>query len=287
MDEMMEVHFEEPVPVQERDEEDVVITKELIEAFLTDFAQLGRSLESVKSYRTRLEALYNMLPPDKRIHRNTLAAWRMELLVRGYAPSTVNLSVSAANSFVAWLGKREFQLSGTLEHAPEKQPELSRAEYLRLLQAARMLNKRRLYLLVKAIALMGLGVDEIFSLTVESIREGAVTLPKDRGKRCIPRFFQRAVQDCVEDFGIAQGPVFVTRNGRRMSRSAVFSMIRSLSSEAHVGEEKCTPRCLQKLWRTTRDRLQENIARMMEQTYERLLETEQLTVGWEEEPPEK
>ena len=64
MEEMMEVHFEEPVPVQERDEEDVVITKELIEAFLTDFAQLGRSLESVKSYRTRLEALYNMLPPD-------------------------------------------------------------------------------------------------------------------------------------------------------------------------------------------------------------------------------
>lgn len=287
MDEMMEVSYEDPVPAQERDEVEIKVTKELIEAFLDDFAHLGRSPESVKSYRTRLEALYNMLPPDKQIHRNTLAAWRMELLVRGYAPSTVNLSISAANSFVAWLGKREFQLSGTLEHAPEKQPELSRAEYLHLLQTARMLNKRRLYLLVKAIALMGLGVDEIFCLTVESIREGMVTLPKDRGHRSIPHFFQEELKGYVEDMGITQGPVFVTRNGRRMSRSAVFSMIRGLSREAHVGEEKCTPRCLQKLWRTTRDQLQANIARMMEQTYERLLETEQLTVGWEEEPPEQ
>ncbi|MGI6255989.1 MAG: tyrosine-type recombinase/integrase [Acutalibacter sp.] len=286
MDDMMEVTCEEPVPA-ERDEEEIVVTKELIEAFLEDFAHLGRSPESVKSYRTRLETLYNMLPEDKRIRRNTLATWRMELLVRGYAPSTVNLSISATNSFVAWLGKREFQLSGTLERVPEKQPELSRAEYLRLLQTARMLNKRRLYLLIKTIALMGLSVDEIFSLTVESIQDGYVELSKDRGRRTIPSFFQEELQEYVKDMGITQGPVFVTRNGRRMSRSAVFSMIRGLSREAHVEEEKCTPRCLQKLWRTTREQLQANIARMMEQTYERLLETEQLTVGWEEESPEQ
>lgn len=264
------------------EEDEIVLTQESIEAFLADFARLGRSPESVKSYRTRLETLYDMLPQGKSIRKDTLASWRMELLMKGYAPSTVNLSISAANSFVAWRGKREFQLQGTLERVPEKQPELTRGEYLRLLQAARALKKERVYLLIKAIALMGLGMDEIFCLTVESVKLGEVTLPKGKGIRKIPPFFQRELLDYTYDGSILSGPVFVTRNGKLMSRSSVFSMIRGLSREARVPEEKCTPRCLQKLWRSTREQLQANIARMMEQTYERLLETEQLTVGWQE-----
>ena len=47
------------------------------------------------------------------------------------------------------MGHREYQQVRRLERENNPQPELTRAEYLRLLQPARMLGKKRLYLLVK------------------------------------------------------------------------------------------------------------------------------------------
>ena len=76
--------------------------------------------------------LYAALPGG-RIGRGTLRQWREQLLDQGYSPSTVNTSVSAANSFLEWLGCREFQLTGRLSCGRDAQLELTRSEYLRLL----------------------------------------------------------------------------------------------------------------------------------------------------------
>lgn len=65
--------------------------------------------------------------PGGRIGRGTLRQWREQLLDQGYSPSTVNTSVSAANSFLEWLGCREFQLTGRLSCGRDAQLELTRS----------------------------------------------------------------------------------------------------------------------------------------------------------------
>ena len=65
-----------------------------------------------------------------------------------------------------------------------------------------------------------------------------------------------------------------------MDRSNVNHSIRRLSREAKVAEEKANPRCLWKMYQSTQERLQANVAVLIEQAYERMLEQEQLTVGW-------
>lgn len=48
-------------------------------------------------------------------------------------------------------------------------------------------------------------------------------------------------------------------------------------------EEKANPRCLRKLYQATQESIRANLVLLMEQSYDRLLETEQLAIGWEQE----
>jgi hypothetical protein len=61
----------------------------------------------------------------------------------------------------------------------------------------------------------------------------------------------------------------------------VTGLTQSLCEEARVEKEKASPRCLKKLYQSTQDGIMESMSVLMEQTYDRLLETEQLTIGWE------
>ena len=136
------------------------LSMETIRAYLADLSGRGRRKGTVQMYSAKLRALYDYLPPDKQISRGTLAAWRAFLLEAGYSPSTVNTHLSAANGLMEYMGRRDLQLVGQLEADKGLQPELSRVEYLRLLQAARILEKERTYLLVKIFALAGIRVGD-------------------------------------------------------------------------------------------------------------------------------
>ena len=153
------------------------LSMETIRAYLADLSGRGRRKGTVQMYSAKLRALYDYLPPDKQISRGTLAAWRAFLLEAGYSPSTVNTHLSAANGLMEYMGRRDLQLVGQLEADKGLQPELSRVEYLRLLQAARILEKERTYLLVKIFALAGIRVGE---LPAGPYRRGAAVRPVAR-----------------------------------------------------------------------------------------------------------
>ena len=63
--------------------------------------------------------------------------------------------------------------------------------------------------------------------------------------------------------------------------------IQSLSGAARVAPEKCNPRCLRKLYLVTQAEIDRGVRLLAEQAYDRLLDTEQLAVGWDELPEQK
>ena len=154
----------------------VTVSEESIRAYLEDLNHRGRREETVRFYAAKLKTFYDYLPPDKQIVLNTLETWRQALLAEGYAPATVNTNISAANGLLEYMGRRDLQLVGQLEADKGLQPELSRVEYLRLLQAARILEKERTYLLVKIFALAGIRVGELPQVTVERVRAGRLPI---------------------------------------------------------------------------------------------------------------
>lgn len=263
------------------------ITPELIHAFLEEMQEKGLLAGTIKTYRTKLESLYHDLPQPKQIKSGTLIKWKERLLAEGYAPRTVNLSISAANNFLAWLGRRDLQLTSSMDLPDDALPELTRKEYLRLLQTARTLEDERVYLLTKVFATTGLNVQELSKLTVESVKEGRLITAPNGSKRLIrlPACLQAELSHYIRCNQIADGPVFRTRGGAPLCRSVVTKYIRDLCHDARVDENKGNPRCLRKLYLETLAGIEVNISLLIEQAHDRLLETEQLAIGWPDDRP--
>ena len=263
----------------------VPVTREQIEDYVAHRQGEDRTSESIQKYARDLDALYHFLPEEKRIYPETLSQWRGSLLGEGYAPRTVNSMVSVANSFLKWLGHRELQLTGQLNIAYD-QPELTRNEYLRLLSAARHLNKERTYLLVKVFTTVNITVLELPRLNVEGVRGDQVEFTANgvRYLAAIPSCLRDELLDYARRSCIASGPIFVTRTGKPLGRTAVTAYIQSLAQTARVAPEKCNPRCLHKLYQSTMDGIEAAVRVLAEQSHEQLLEQEQLLVGWQEEP---
>ena len=263
---------------------ELTVTWEEVCRYLDSLVARGRRRETIQVYRPKLEAFYHFLPEDKRVAADTLEHWRAALLREGYSPGTANTHVSAANGLLAYLGRRDLQLIGQLDTEEEIQPELSRTEYLRLLATARNLGRERTYLMVKVFALTGIRVSELNRVMVRAVEEGRVLTACDGRAQyvLIPACLQKELAVYLRRVGITAGPVFVTRSGRPMRRTQVSGEIRTLCRDARVDGDKSNPRCLRRLYQVTQERIRDSVQILAEQAHERMLEEEQLTVGWEQ-----
>lgn len=262
----------------------VLLTLAGIDRFMRTCQAEGRAEGTLQWYRRGLQHLYDDLPEDKTIRHGTLERWREMLIKEGYAPSTINSFLSVNNAYLDFVGHREYQLADQLKLKTEVKPELTRNEYLRLLQTARVLGKERVYLLVKLFASTGLTVQELSKVTVAVVEEGELTADSNRTKQVlrIPEGLQKELLEYVKRIGCLKGPIFLTKEGTPMSRTYVSTIIRQLCAAAKVPEEKGNPRCLKRLYQSTRTNIERNIALLVEQAYSRLLEQEQMEIGWEE-----
>ena len=255
-----------------------------IDMFLEQMLSNGSKPGTVKQYRQCLKRFYADLPDDKTIYSNTITNWRESMLTEGYAPRTINVTISAVNRLLDYLGRRDLQNMNRAEAKENESPELSRAEYLRMLSTAKNLGKEKAYLLTKVFASMVLPVQELKLLTVEAVKNGVIELPAFGGKveeLNIPAGLQQELLSYASRKYIASGPIFQTRDGKPMWRTNVTFVIGNLCEEARVPVEKGNPRCLRQLYQSTMAGIEENIAKMVKQEYSRLLDCEQAYIGWE------
>ena len=260
------------------------LTQERIEDYLEYLSGKGRSRSSLESYRRILSGLYDYLPGEKSIGNETGPAWKSYLEEQGFSAATVDNRMSAWNSFMQYLGHREWQMGDFHREKGGVQPELTRTEYLRLLSAAKHLGKEKAYLLIKTLGGAGMRIQELPQLTVEALERGAVELEyhNSRQKRLLrlPQGLREELMDYARREGLRQGPVFQSPEGLPMARSSINYHIGSVCGQARVGEEKANPRCLWKMYQSTCAGIRDNIAVLVDQAYQRMVEEEQMSVGW-------
>ena len=110
-----------------------ILTPEVMEGFLESQRRRGIGPASLEAYRRNLKKLYDSLPGEKRLTAETGRVWKRQMEAQGVAPRSVNSRLSALNSLCEYLGRREFQIHDFLREEAVLQPELTRAEDLRLL----------------------------------------------------------------------------------------------------------------------------------------------------------
>ena len=175
----------------------VPVSQEDIQNFLAAYENLDRAEGTLQFYQRKLRRFYQDLPEDKIIRPDTMKNWQEKLLQDGYAPGSVNAFLSAANSYLDYIGHREYQLAGQLKDEKPPQPELSRAEYLHLLRTAKALDKEKVYLLIKVFASTGLFAQELPEVTVEAVREGKIICNQNKYKQIVtvPACLQKELLD--------------------------------------------------------------------------------------------
>ena len=272
--------MQEPYPPEK-----LRLTRELIQEFLNSLREKGLGEGSLQSYETALLGLYEYLPDDKLLGPKTGSAWKAWMEKQGLLPRTVNAKISVWNSFVQFSGCRQWQVVGFHRGYKEVQPELTRVEYLRLLQTAKQMEKKKSYLLIKIMGGAGIRIQELPQLTVESVTRGTLQLESHNSKqkrlvRLLP-VLRRELLAFAKEEGIKRGPIFVTGRGTPLPRTSVYYLVNCISRDALVDEDKANPRCLFKMYQNTYEGIRANIEFLTEQAYERMVEDEQMSVGWD------
>lgn len=152
-----------------------------------------------------------------------------------------------------------------------------------MLGRARQDGNERAYLLTKVFACTGLTVQELPCVTARAVAEGRVEPPggEERAVK-LPECLRRELSGYMSRHGVREGPVFVTRSGQRMSRTAVTDCIQRLAASAHIAPGKGNPRCLRKLYLAAQKEIWDSLRPMADQAHELLIDTEQMAVGWPE-----
>lgn len=269
---------------QRRESSYYVLARSDIDLYLQDVASRGCKQGTLENYRRSLLNFFDWLPEGKRVSRKMVYDYQ-DYLIGKYTSRTVNMKMTAINGILGFLDLREFQ--STVKASVDDtaiQPELSRNEYLRMLSAAKAIGDERLYLIIKLFGTTGIAVQEFDKVTVEAVRSGTIVTFPNRNRLAlrIPACVQSELLEYAKEKGVKSGPIFLTREGRPLGRTTLSNMVPHIARYAKVEENKCTPRCLQKLYAETWDTIKSNVNVMLQMTYDKLLEQEQVIYGWQD-----
>ena len=269
---------------QRRDSSYYVLTRSDIDLYLQDVASRGCKQGTLENYRRSLLNFFDWLPEGKQVSREKVYEYQ-EYLIGKYTSRTVNMKMTAINGILGFLDLREYQ--STVKASVDDtaiQPELSRNEYLRMLSAAKAIGDERLYLIIKLFGTTGIAVQEFDKVTVEAVRSGTIVTFPNRNRLAlrIPACVQSELLEYAKEKGVKSGPIFLTKEGRPLGRTTLSNMVPHIARYAKVEENKCTPRCLQKLYAETWDTIKSNVNVMLQMTYDKLLEQEQVIYGWQD-----
>ena len=183
------------------------MTLEQIESYGKTLRLEERCEATVQKYVGAATAFFGFLPEGKRVTRELALAWKAEINAKN-AASTVNVMLSAVNRFFAFMSWDDIRIKRIKTQRRifrDRDRELTKAEYLRLLDAARRRGNPRLYYLTQTLAATGIRVSELRFVTVESLRSGA-TVVDCKGKRreiLIPKNLRGKLLTYCKDMGIA------------------------------------------------------------------------------------
>lgn len=242
-------------------------TSSILDAYRTWLTHREYSPATIQKYTKALARFFADTGAGKTPDRETVAAWRDSLTEKGYTPSTVNAMLAAVNDYQESIdnvaGKAK-PLKRQRKIFADPGRELSRAEYFRLLNAARSTGNKRSQLLLETICSTGIRVSELQFITAEAVRRHKASI-RCKGK-CreilLPAELCHRLTRWCQKHRIHTGPVFLSRQGKPLCRVTVWKLLKALCSRANVAWKKVFPHNLRHLFARTFYDLEKNISKL-------------------------
>lgn len=242
-----------------------IINCKKIEKFKQFLIEEERSAVTIEKYMRDVAHFVNYIG-DAEVDKQSVLEYKNELS-GSYAVASANSMIAALNAFLRFCGwhslcVKQFRVQRQAYCSEDK--ELTRAEYIRLLGAANKKHNERLDLIIQTICGTGIRVSELQYITVEALyKSEAVVNCKGKNRRVfiVPDLKKKLLR-YVKKQNIVSGAIFVTRSGKPVNRSNIWSEMKKLCREAKVNENKVFPHNLRHLFARTFYGIEKDIAKL-------------------------
>jgi len=220
---------------------------------------------TIRKYIHDVELFYEKLSNGKNVTKDAVIEYK-NILRTTYKTASVNSMLVAVNGFLKFLGLSEccVKLLKRQTDFCRNDKELTRNEYFRLVQAAKTKKDPRLPLIMETICCTGIRISELKFITVESLKKGFAVVECKGKQRSVflPDELRKKLTVYCERKGLRSGLVFITRNGRAIDRSNIWTAMKHLAGTAKVAAQKIFPHNLRHLFALTFYRNTKDIAHL-------------------------
>ena len=219
-----------------------------LQQFEAHLRQSEKSAATIKKYLHDVGKFLRWLD-GREITKELTVAYKERLTAR-YKAASVNAMLSGINGYLAFIGRADCRVKPLPVQRcffADEGRELSRAEYARLVAAAR---GTQLFYVLQAICGTGIRVSELRHITAEAVAAGRATV-RNKGKTrviLLPGALRGLLRQYMKSSGVSTGALFLNAHGRPLDRFAVWRQMKRLCVKARVDANKVFPHALRHLF---------------------------------------
>lgn len=243
---------------------DYIIIEKDIEDFCEYLKKEERSKATIEKYMRDI-LKFRSFASGGLIKKELVLSFKEYLISSQYAVRSINSMLVAVNAFLNYLGLHEckvklLRLQRSVFCCEEK--ELSRSDYMRLLQAAQ--SQKQLSMVMQTICSTGIRVSELKSFTVEAVRRGTITVSCKNKLRTVllPKKLRNNLMKYAAEQRIKHGCIFINRKGNPLNRSQIWAQMKKLCEKTNVNPQKVFPHNLRKLFARAFYDIEKDIAKL-------------------------
>ncbi len=186
--------------------------------------------------------------------RKEVIAYKKFLVAKGYANTTINLYIVAANNYLNYTGHKNFSIK-TEKLQKRNYPEniINKEEYRKMLDYAKESGRLKYYYLMRTLALTGIRISELSDCTVEALLCGKfITCNKGRTREIyLPDKLISELSEYCAMRNIESGVIFRGNTDRAIERTSVYRMLLNIADMAGIPRKKAHPHSFRHLFAVT------------------------------------
>ena len=243
-----------------------ILTSKALQSFKKYLREEEKSANTIEKYLRDVRAFAEYLGGAE-VTKEAVIAYKSKLLAESYAVRSMNSMLASLNglfSFLGWTDCRVKSIKLQRQIYCPEEKELTKAEYMRLVNTAKQKGNERLNLILQTICGTGIRVSELQYITVEAVKcgEAIVSLKGKTRTIFIVRELQKKLLRYAAEQGISSGTIFITRTGRPMSRTNIWREMKGLCEQAGVNPKKVFPHNLRHLFARVFYGIEKDIAKL-------------------------
>ena len=243
-----------------------ILTSEATQTFKKYLREEEKSENTIEKYMRDAWAFTTYMNGTE-ITKESVIAYKSNLISENYAVRSINSMLASLNSlfvFLGWMDCRVKSIKLQRQIYCPEEKELTKAEYMRLVNTAKQKGNKRLSLILQTICGTGIRVSELQYITVEAVKRGETVVSlkgKTRTVFIVKELRQKLLRYAAEQ-EIPSGAIFITRTGRPISRTNIWREMKGLCEQAGVNPQKVFPHNLRHLFARTFYGIEKDIAKL-------------------------